>query len=63
MLEDGVNRRYLERIGLVLNQIGLAGTDEAIGAIEYRLGAPVVASLPFDPKHLALARANGDLDV
>src|SRR5204863_503514 len=55
VLDDGGNRRYLQRIGLVLNQVGLHGTDEAIGAIEYRLGAPVVASLPFDAQRLAAA--------
>jgi hypothetical protein len=50
--------RYRERIGLVLNQVGLPGTDEAIGWIEFELGAPVVASFPFDPIHMAAARAH-----
>jgi Flp pilus assembly CpaE family ATPase len=62
--EQGISRTkrvlrnwpHRERIGLVLNQIGLPGTDEVVGAIEYELGAPVVASLPFDPHHLAAAR-------
>jgi len=49
---------HRERISLVLNQVGLPGADELIGAIEYELGAPVVASLPFDPRHVASARAH-----
>jgi hypothetical protein len=57
VLGDSANRRYLQRIGLVLNQVGLPGTDEAIGAIEYRLEAPVVAVLPFDAEHMTAARA------
>jgi Flp pilus assembly CpaE family ATPase len=47
---------HRERISLILNQVGLPGTDEAVGSIEYLLGAPVAASLPFDPQHLATAR-------
>jgi len=46
-----------ERAGLVLNQVGLPGTDEAVGVIEYTLRAPVVAVLPFDAQHVAAARA------
>src|SRR5262249_2373149 len=46
-----------ERIGLVLNQTGLPGTGEPIGAIEHLLDAPVVAVLPFDARHVAAARA------
>jgi MinD-like ATPase involved in chromosome partitioning or flagellar assembly len=46
-----------ERVGLVLNQVGLPGTDEAVGIIEYTLRAPVVAVLPFDAGHVAAARA------
>ncbi|MEP7022123.1 MAG: hypothetical protein ABI808_15885 [Pseudonocardiales bacterium] len=57
VLGDPASRAYRDRIGLVLNQVGLPGTDEAVGWIEYELGAPVVASLPFDPGHLAAARA------
>ena len=57
VFDASVNQRHLERIGLVLNQVGLTGTDEVIGAIEYRLQAPVVAVLPFDAVHLAAARA------
>jgi hypothetical protein len=64
--EQGISRTkrvlrnwpHRERISLVLNQIGLPGTDEVVGAIEYELGAPVVASLPFDPHHLAAARVH-----
>jgi Mrp family chromosome partitioning ATPase len=57
VLGDATNR-HREKIGLVLNQVGLPGTDDAIGWIEYELGAPVVASLPFDPHHMAAARAH-----
>ena len=42
----------------MLNQVGLPGTDEAVGAIEYTLRAPVVAVLPFDADHVAAARAS-----
>jgi hypothetical protein len=62
--EQGIERtkrvlkewRHRERVSLVLNQVGLPGTDESIGWIEYVLKAPVVASLPFDARHLAAAR-------
>jgi hypothetical protein len=47
-----------ERVGLVLNQVGLPGTDEAVGVVEYTLRAPVVAVLPFDARHVAAARAH-----
>jgi len=57
VLGDAANRRHLQRIGLVLNQVGLPGTDEAVGAIEYALHAPVVAVLPYDAEHVAAARA------
>jgi Mrp family chromosome partitioning ATPase len=52
------NQHLRERVGLVLNQVGLPGTDEAVGIIEYTLRAPVVAVLPFDARHVAAARAH-----
>ena len=47
-----------ERVGLVLNQVGLPGTEEPVGVVEYTLRAPVVAVLPFDAQHVAAARAH-----
>jgi hypothetical protein len=64
--EEGIQRarRLLaswprrDRIGLVLNHLGLPGTGESVGSIEYVLDAPVVAALPFDARHVAAARAH-----
>jgi MinD-like ATPase involved in chromosome partitioning or flagellar assembly len=46
---------HRDRVQLVLNQVGLAGQVPA-SDVEVRLGAPIVASLPFDATGVARAR-------